>query len=93
MKVRIKVQPTGYVSLDGGPLNVWPKVGAVVELPDAIADDLIGSGRAEKVRVGKAEPVSEPVETRPAPTADEEQRPARRATPATAAKKGDSGGA
>lgn len=82
MKVRIKVRPTGYVSIDGGPLSAWPKAGTVVELPDAIADDLIDSGRAEKVRVGKPEPISEKVETRPAPAADEEQRrrPGRPAT-------------
>lgn len=74
MKVRIKVRPTGYVSLDGGPLNVWPKVGAVVELPDAIAEDLITSGNAERVRLAKAEPLSE-VETRPAPRNEERRRP------------------
>lgn len=84
MKVRIKVQPTGYVSIDGGPLSAWPKVGAVVELPDAIAEDLINSGRAEKVRVGKAEPISEQAETRPAQTASEEQRSR---TPRQAARK------
>jgi hypothetical protein len=78
MKVRIKIRPTGYISLDGGPLNVWPQVGTVVELPDTVAEDLIRGGQAEKVRLGKAESVSEPVETRPAPSADEEQRPAAR---------------
>lgn len=94
MKVRMKIRPTGYVSLDGGPLNVWPKVGAVVELPDTVAEDLISSGHAEKARAAKAEPIGEEkVETRPASTADEEQRAARRPTPANAAKKGTPGGA
>lgn len=74
MKVRIKVRPTGYVSLDGGPLNAWPKVGSVIELPDVIADDLISSGHAEKARVVKPDGDSEKVETRPASTASEEQR-------------------
>lgn len=76
MKMRIKVRPTGYVSLDGGPLVAWPPVGTVVDLPDTIADDLISSGRAEKVRIAKAEPI-EKVETRPAANADEERRTAK----------------
>jgi len=75
MKVRIKDRPTGYISLNGGPLSVWPEVGTVVDLPEVVAEDLIEGGRAEKVRLGKAEPIPEVVETRPAPTADEEQRP------------------
>lgn len=78
MKVRIKVRPTGYVSFDGGPLNAWPKAGAVVDLPDAIAEDLINSGRAEKARIAKAEPIGEKVETRPAASPNVEERPARR---------------
>lgn len=78
MKVRIKVRPTGYVSFGGGPLNVWPKVGAVVDLPDEVAEDLIKAGNAEKVQgAAKAEPLAG-VETRPAPNADEERRPAGR---------------
>jgi len=86
MKVRIKDRPTGYISLNGGPLNVWPEVGAVVDLPDMVAEDMIDSGRAEKVRLAKAEPIAE-VETRPAPAAAEEQR---RPTPKPAApRKGD----
>lgn len=91
MKVRIKVQPTGYVSLDGGPLNSWPKAGSVVDLPDVIAEDLIGSGHAEKARLAKPEPTPEKVETRPAPTVNEERR-GPRPGPA-AAKKGDTDGA
>lgn len=75
MKVRIKVRPTGYISLNGGPLNVWPKVGAVVDLPKVVAEDLIKDGRAEKVMPAtKAEPIGETVETRPAPSGEEEQR-------------------
>lgn len=48
MKVRILVAPEGYVSLEGQPLAAWPPVGAVAELPDVVAADLIASGRAEK---------------------------------------------
>lgn len=88
MKVRMKIRPTGYISLDGGPLNVWPAVGSVVELPDTVAEDLIGSGHAEKVRLAK--PDADKTETRPAPAASEERRGSR---PASAAKKGDSDGA
>lgn len=72
MKVRIKVRPTGYISLDGGPLSEWPKVGSVVDLPDTIAEDLISGGHAERARIAKAEPL----ETRPASTVDVESRPA-----------------
>lgn len=102
MKVRLKVQPTGYISIDGGPLAAWPKAGSVVELPDVVAEDLIKSGRAEKTRATKddapeekrsgeksEEKPEEKVETRPATTAGEERRPSRPA----AAKKGPAGGA
>lgn len=71
MKVRIKQSPTGYISLDGGPLQQWPKAGSVVDLPQAIADDLIASGHAAKVLVAK---VTEEVEKRPASTSGQEQR-------------------
>lgn len=71
MKVRIKVRPSGYVSLGGGPLQAWPKVGAVVELPDAVARGLVASGDAEIVRLGK---VTEQIATAPAPVV--ETRPA-----------------
>lgn len=48
MKVRIKVQPKGYVSFGGGPLGAWPSVGSVVELERGIAEDLIAGGFAEE---------------------------------------------
>jgi hypothetical protein len=48
MKVRIKVQPKGYVSFGGGPLSAWPSVGSVVELERGIAEDLIAGGFAEE---------------------------------------------
>lgn len=48
-KLRIKVRPAGYISLDGGPLGEWPKVGAVVDLPTGIAEGLIAGGFAESV--------------------------------------------
>lgn len=82
MKVRIKVQPTGYVSLDGGSLAAWPKVGTVVDLPDVIAEDLINAGNAEKAPIARADkPDKAQVEQRPAPTAQVEQRgPVKKAT-------------
>ena len=71
MKVRIKVQPTGYISLAGGPLQEWPKVGEVVDLPEGVARALVAAGNAEAVRiVAKAETV----ETRPAAAGDVEVR-------------------
>lgn len=75
MKVRIKVRPTGYISLGGGPLQAWPKVGAIVDLPDAVAQGLLASGDAEPVRLAKVtERLATAVETRPAPVADMEER-------------------
>lgn len=47
MKVRIKVQPRGYLALGEGPLRAWPPAGTVVELPNDIAEDLIKGGFAE----------------------------------------------
>lgn len=49
MKVRITVRPVGYLSLAGDMLRPWPKVGEVIDLPDVVANDMIASGRAEKV--------------------------------------------
>lgn len=46
--VRIKRTPSGHVSLDGGPLTAWPKVGEVIALPELIARDLIAGGFAEE---------------------------------------------
>lgn len=71
MKVRIKQSPTGYISLDGGPLQQWPKAGGVVDLPQVIAEDLIASGHATKAVVAK---VTEEVEKRPAPADEVEHR-------------------
>lgn len=48
MKVRMKVSPTGYLSIGGGPLSAWPSVGAVADLPSAIAESLIAGGFAEQ---------------------------------------------
>jgi hypothetical protein len=82
MKVRIKQSPSGCISFDGGPPQLWPKAGSVVDLPQVVAEDLIADGRAEKVLLArKTEEVGEPpVEARPAPTADEEHRTRRSAT-------------
>ena len=87
MKVRIKVRPTGYVSLDGGPLTAWPPVGTVVDLPEAMAEDLVTGGRPDMGGGGRPQPISAPGDTRPAHTADA-QPPATRPT----ARKGASTG-
>lgn len=76
MKVRIKQSPTGYLSINGGPLQSWPEAGAVVDLPQQIAEDLIAAGSAEKVTVAK---VTEEVEARPASVSDVETRKPRQA--------------
>lgn len=74
MKYRIKERPTGYYSVNGGPLVAWPAEGETVDLTPAQAEGMIRSGHIEAV----VEP--EP-ETRPAPTADVETRaPKKQAT-------------
>lgn len=69
MKYRIKERPTGYYSVNGGPLAAWPAEGETVDLTPAQAEGMIRSGHIEAI--AKAEPE---VETRPAPTADVETR-------------------
>lgn len=85
MKVRIKERPTGYISLAGGPLQEWPEVGAVVDLPSGVAEALIAAGNAEKpaVKVEAERDDAPVVETRPAPSEPvETRRPGRpRKTP------------
>lgn len=56
MTVRITVRPTGCVSIDGGPLSAWPRVGSVVDLPYAVAEGLIAGGFAETVTPEAGEP-------------------------------------
>lgn len=78
MKVRIVRRPTGYISLEGGPLHEWPRVGDVIDLPDGMAESMIAAGNAKAAP--KEEPEPEPeaeVETRPAPTAQVETRDVR----------------
>lgn len=70
MKVRIAVRPTGYLSIDGAPLQEWPKVGEVIDLPDALAADAIHAGSAEHA----PDSAPEVVETRPASSAGVETR-------------------
>jgi hypothetical protein len=65
-------QPTGYISLNGGPLQEWPKRGDVIDLPDVMAEGMIASGNAKRVTKDADD---EKVETRPAPTAGVETRP------------------
>ena len=47
--VRIKVQPRGYIAIGAAPLRAWPPAGAVVDLPNGIADELVKGGFAERV--------------------------------------------
>lgn len=80
MKVRIIEQPTGL--LNG---NYWPAEGEVMELPDAVAEGMIGAGHVERV----AEPAKKTtgrVESRPAPSGQVEKRGAAKPKK-TAAKK------
>ena len=64
MKVRIIVQPSGC--LNG---SYWPAAGELIDLPDAVAEDMIAAGQVEKARAAAPK-----VETRPAPTAVVEKR-------------------
>lgn len=68
MKVRMVHQPTGYISLGGGPLREWPRAGETMDLPDGMAQTMIGAGNVAAVE--------DEVETRPAPTAGVETRQA-----------------
>ncbi|MGV0772039.1 hypothetical protein [Mycobacterium syngnathidarum] len=65
MKVRIKIRPRGYFSVDAGPLREWPPVGTVVDLPDATAQPMIDAGTLERVHLGKATPPA--AKPKPAP--------------------------
>jgi hypothetical protein len=75
MKVRVKVQPLGLLNQ-----QPWPEAGELVDLPDAVAEDMIRAGTVEAVKAEKPK-----AETRPAPKEDVETRkaPAKK----TAAKK------
>lgn len=68
MKYRIKERPTGYYSVNGGPLQAWPAEGETVDLPSAQAEGMIRTGHLEAIT---APPKAE---TRPAPTPDAETR-------------------
>lgn len=48
MKVRVKVRPLGL--LNGYP---WPEVGESVDLPDAVAKDMVASGAVEEAKAAK----------------------------------------
>jgi hypothetical protein len=69
MKVRIVRQPSGLLSI-GGQIGVpWPEAGELVDLPDAVAEDMIAAGTVEAVKAEKPK-----AETRPAPKKDVETR-------------------
>ncbi len=63
---KVKVRPTGLINGQH-----WPEVGGEIELPDSVAEGMVATGSLEAV-----EPEVE-VETRPAPKAKVEKRPAR----------------
>ena len=65
MKVKLTVAQTGLIN--GQP---WPKVGAVVDLPDHVAQGMIDNGHAKRRVTGRAKSV----ETRPADTKPVETR-------------------
>jgi hypothetical protein len=67
MRVRIVVRPTG--ALNG---RDWPLVGETLDVPQVVADDLIGAGNA--LAVASAKKVEPKIEKRPAPTAKVEKR-------------------
>lgn len=72
MKVKIIQRPTGYLSLEGAGLVVWPTEGKVIDLPDALAEGMIAAGHVE--RVTPAAKSEAKVEKRPAPEAKVEKR-------------------
>lgn len=72
MKVKITQRPTGYISLGGAGLVVWPNEGEVIDLPDAMAEDMIVAGHVEKV--APAAKSEGKVEKRPAPEGKVEKR-------------------
>jgi hypothetical protein len=63
MRVRIKVQPSGLING-----SLWPEVGEVLELSDAVAEDMETAGWVEVV---KGAPKTE---KRPAATKNVETR-------------------
>ena len=65
MKVRIVVRPSGLV--DG---KDWPDVGEEMDLPDVVAEGMIGAGHVEAVEKGHIRKT----EKRPASKADVEKR-------------------
>lgn len=78
MKVRIKVRPTGL--LNG---RDWPRVGETIDLPDAVAEGMIGAGHAKALTKAEVEAEEKAddapkVETRPANTDAVETRPVKR---------------
>lgn len=62
MKVRVLIPPTGIYN--GRP---WPAKGETIDLPDHVAEGMIGAGNVERVEEPK-------VEKRPASTKGVEKR-------------------
>ncbi len=58
-KVKIKIRPTGLING-----REWPQVGESMDLPDAVAKDMVAAGHVEAAMVEK----------RPAPTDRVEKR-------------------
>jgi hypothetical protein len=77
MKVRIKVQPSGLLNAEP-----WPEAGETIDLPDAVAEEMIASGAleaikekpAKKAAAKKAAEPADKVEKRPASTKGVETR-------------------
>ena len=68
MKVTIAVRPSGCIN--GEP---WPEVGEDIDLPDAIAKDMIDAGAVKAVKPA-AKKAADKVEKRPAATKRVEKR-------------------
>jgi hypothetical protein len=73
MKVRIKVQPSGLLNAEP-----WPEVGETIDLPDAVAEEMIAAGALEAVKDKPAKKAAakpeDKVEKRPASTKGVETR-------------------
>lgn len=74
MKVRIVQRPTGL--LNG---QEWPEEGQTVDLPDGVAEAMIGAGHVEKAQgSSSSRPSTGQTEKRPAPAKRAEKRTAKK---------------
>jgi hypothetical protein len=74
MKARVKVQPSGLLSVEGKLGVPWPEVGETVDLPESVAKDMIAAGVLEEIKPAKKVAAKDKVEKRPASKAGVETR-------------------